>query len=103
MPSETIAKVAELTTLTFEREIFDQILWLTELILYQILLLPAMKNALSFVILLYLYAKVYLSTPAGAPSGTRCQQVRGAPSCVCTSPSGLIDLTKVASYNGTPR
>ncbi len=33
----------------------------------------------------------------------KCQPVDDAPSCVCRTPNGVIDLTKIASYKGTPR
>ena len=44
-----------------------------------------------------------VSPSAGDPTGTKCEAVEGAPSCVCRSPRGVIDLTKIASFDGTPR
>ena len=43
---------------------------------------------------------VYLSA---GQTGTRCTPVPDRPSCVCNSPDGIIDLTKIASSDGTPR
>lgn len=40
---------------------------------------------------------------AGNPTGTKCEAVEGAPSCVCKSPKGVVNLTKVANFDGTPR
>ena len=40
---------------------------------------------------------------SGQPNGTKCEGVEGAPTCVCKTPHGVIDLTKIASFDGTPR
>ena len=39
------------------------------------------------------------------PTGTRCPQVKGreAETCVCQTDMGVIDLTPIASTDGTPR
>ena len=60
-------------------------------------------GALVLVLLLCsLYAGV--SPAVGDPDGTRCEPVEGAPSCVCKTPTGgVIDLTKIANFDGTPR
>ena len=34
---------------------------------------------------------------------SQCQPVSGQPGCVCHHPDGIIDLTKIANTNGTPR
>jgi hypothetical protein len=39
----------------------------------------------------------------GDPGGIKCEGVEGAPSCVCKTSNGTIDLTKIVSFNGTPR
>ena len=39
----------------------------------------------------------------GDPGGFKCEEVVRAPTCVCRTPQGIIDLTKIASFNGTPR
>lgn len=41
--------------------------------------------------------------PSGHLPVDKCEAVEGAPSCVCKTPDGVIDLTKIASYDGTPR
>ena len=39
------------------------------------------------------------------PTGTRCPSLRGreAETCVCQTEKGVIDLTPLASTDGTPR
>ena len=34
---------------------------------------------------------------------SQCSPVSGKPGCVCQHPDGIIDLTKIASNDGTPR
>ena len=38
-----------------------------------------------------------------AQAGTQCTPIVGQPGCVCRHPDGIIDLTKIANTNGTPR
>ena len=37
------------------------------------------------------------------PVYVKCKPVPGAKSCVCEHPDGIIDLTKIANSDGTPR
>ena len=37
------------------------------------------------------------------PPGTLCDAVDGKPSCVCAHPDGTLDLTSIASSDGTAR
>lgn len=36
-------------------------------------------------------------------NSTRCKAINGAPKCVCKHPDGIIDLTKIANFDGMPR
>ena len=60
-----------------------------------------MSKLAAYIVLLCCGAQMNLSM--GDPLSARCEAVEGAPTCVCKMPSGVIDLTKIASYEGTPR
>ena len=45
------------------------------------------------------------ASASATPTGTRCPTApkRYTETCVCDAPSGIIDLTTIANYDGTPR
>lgn len=60
-----------------------------------------MLRLTSALVLLCWYANVCPSV--GNPVGTRCTMKGGTPTCVCKTPNGTIDLTKIANFDGSRR
>ena len=57
-----------------------------------------------YVLYLALLCLAEVNNSVEDPTGTRCRQIEGSPSCVCKTPTGeTIDLTKLANSDGTPR
>ena len=55
-------------------------------------------------VLLYMSGEVCPSSALLSPTtDTKCDAVPGAPDCTCKNSNGVIDLTKVANFNGIPR
>ena len=54
-------------------------------------------------VLLCVSGEVCPSSALLNPTDTKCDAVPGAPDCTCKNSNGVIDLTKVANFNGIPR
>ena len=60
-----------------------------------------MSKSIFLLLVLSFCSEVHLSY--SGPTGTRCEPVEGAPNCTCKTSQGVIDLTKIASFNGSAR
>lgn len=56
-----------------------------------------------FIALVCLHCCCFLDLVAAVPTGTKCSAEVGSPTCVCETPDGVVDLTGLASTDGSPR